>query len=137
MCALAIGRSPSPTPRLPAEKASTMRRSRTVTLHALGMLIALMTFFVAFTGNANAADAQVKIANFTFEPPVLTVKVGTTATWVNDDDIPHLVSEKDGKFRSSALDTDATFSQTFKDVGTIEYFCVLHPHMIGKIVVEP
>ena len=58
------------------------------------MLIALMTFFVAFTGNANAADAQVKIANFTFEPPVLTVKVGTTATWVNDDDIPHLVSEK-------------------------------------------
>ena len=57
-------------------------------------------------GHANAADAQVKIANFTFEPPVLTVKVGTTVTWVNDDDIPHLVSEKDGKFRSSALDTD-------------------------------
>ena len=55
-------------------------------------------------------------------------------TWVNDDDIPHLVSEKDGKFRSSALDTDATFSQTFKDAGTIEYFCLLHPHMI---VVEP
>jgi plastocyanin len=39
-------------------------------------------------GNANAADAQVKIANFTFEPPVLTLKVGTTVTWVNDDDIP-------------------------------------------------
>jgi len=47
------------------------------------------------------------------------------------------VSEKDGKFRSSALDTDATFSQTFKDAGRIEYFCVLHPHMTGKIVVEP
>jgi len=87
--------------------------------------------------NANAADAQVKIANFTFEPPVLTVKVGTTVTWVNDDDIPHLVSEKDGKFRSSALDTNETFSETFKDAGTIEYFCVLHPHMTGKIVVEP
>jgi amicyanin len=113
-----------------------MQRSRTVTLRALAALIALIAL-VVMNGNANAADAQVKIANFTFEPPVLTVKVGTTVTWVNDDDIPHLVSEKDGKFRSSALDTDATFSQTFKDAGTIEYFCVLHPRMTGKIVVEP
>jgi amicyanin len=114
-----------------------MQKLTAVNLRALVALIALMTFFAVFSGNANAADPQVKIANFTFEPPVLTVKVGTTVTWVNDDDIPHLVSEKDGKFRSSALDTDATFSQTFKDAGTIEYFCVLHPHMTGKIVVEP
>lgn len=113
-----------------------MQKSTAVNLRALAALIALMAL-VVMNGNANAADAQVKIANFTFEPPVLTVKVGTTVTWVNDDDIPHLVSEKDGKFRSSALDTNATFSQTFKDAGTIEYFCVLHPHMTGKIVVEP
>jgi len=113
-----------------------MQKSTAVSLRALAALIALMAL-VVINGNANAADAQVKIANFTFEPPVLTVKVGTTVTWVNDDDIPHLVSEKDGKFRSSALDTDATFSQTFKDAGTIEYFCVLHPHMTAKIVVEP
>jgi amicyanin len=113
-----------------------MQKSTAVNLHALAALIALMAL-VVMNGNANAADAQVKIANFTFEPLVLTVKVGTTVTWVNDDDIPHLVSEKDGKFRSSALHTDATFSQTFKDAGTIEYFCVLHPHMTGKIVVEP
>ena len=113
-----------------------MQKSTAVNLRALAALIALMAL-VVMNGNANAADAQVKIANFTFAPPVLTVKVGTTVTWVNDDDIPHLVSEKDGKFRSSALDTDATFAQTFKDAGTVEYFCVLHPHMTGKIVVEP
>jgi amicyanin len=113
-----------------------MQKSTAVNLRALAALIALMAL-VVMNGNANAADAQVKIANFTFEPPVLTMKVGTTVTWVNDDDIPHLVSEKDGKFRSSALDTNETFSQTFKDAGTIEYFCVLHPHMTGKIVVEP
>src|SRR5262245_18496142 len=114
-----------------------MQKSTPVSLRALASLIALMTFLVLFTGDANAADAQVKIANFTFEPPVLTVKVGTTVTWVNDDVFPHLVSEKHGKFRSSALDTDATFSQTFKDAGTIEYFCVLHQHMTGMIVVDP
>jgi amicyanin len=86
---------------------------------------------------ALAADAQVKIANFTFDPPTLTVKAGTTVTWVNADDIPHVVSEKDGKFRSSALDTDDKFSQTFSAAGTVEYFCAIHPHMTGKIVVTP
>jgi amicyanin len=89
------------------------------------------------SGQAFAADAQVKIANFTFDPPNLTVKAGTTVTWVNADDIPHVVSEKDGKFRSSALDTGDKFSQTFSTAGTIEYFCAIHPHMTGKIVVTP
>ena len=86
---------------------------------------------------AFAADAQVKIANFTFDPPILMVKAGVTVTWVNADDIPHLVSEKDGKFRSSALDTNDKFSQTFSTAGTVEYFCAIHPHMTGKIVVTP
>ena len=89
------------------------------------------------SGHALAADAQVKIANFTFDPPTLTVKAGTTITWVNGDDIPHLVSEKEGKFRSSALDTNDKFSQTFSTAGTVEYFCAIHPRMTGKIVVTP
>ena len=88
-------------------------------------------------GQALAADSQVRIANFTFDPPILTVKAGTTVTWVNTDDIPHVVTEKDGKFRSSALDTDDKFSQTFSTAGTVEYFCAIHPHMTGKIVVTP
>jgi amicyanin len=113
-----------------------MQKSTAANLRALAALIALMAL-VVMNGNANAADAQVKIANFTFEPPVITVKVGTTVTWVNDDDIPHLVSEKDGKFRSSALDTGDKFSQTFSTAGTVEYFCAIHPRMTGKIVVEP
>jgi amicyanin len=113
-----------------------MQKSTAVNFRVLAALIALMAL-VVMNGNANAADAQVKIANFTFEPPLLTVKVGTTVTWVNDDDIPHLVSEKDGKFRSSALDTGDKFSQTFSAAGTVEYFCAIHPHMTGKIVVEP
>jgi plastocyanin len=86
---------------------------------------------------ALAADAEVKIANFTFDPPTLTVKAGTTVTWINADDIPHVVSEKDAKFRSSALDTDETFAQTFPVAGTIEYFCAIHPRMTGTIIVTP
>jgi amicyanin len=95
----------------------------------LAMLLAASSAF--------AADAQVKIANFTFNPPTLTIKAGTTVTWINADDIPHVVSEKDGKFRSSALDTDESFSQSFATAGTVEYFCAIHPHMTGKIIVTP
>ena len=106
--------------------------------HGLRATLAIVTVVVGLaSGQAVAADAQVKIANFTFDPPTLTVKAGTTVTWINADDIPHLVSEKDGKFRSSALDTNDKFSQTFSSSGTVEYFCAIHPHMTGKIVVTP
>ncbi len=50
-------------------------------------------------------EVSVKIDNFTFEPAQLTVKVGTTVTWTNRDDIPHTVVSA-GKFRSKAMDTD-------------------------------
>jgi plastocyanin len=102
-----------------------------------GLAAILGLSLVASGGGALADDATIKIANFTFDPPTLTVKAGTRVTWVNADDIPHLVSEKDGKFRSPALDTDEKFSQTFPTAGTVEYFCIIHPHMTGKIVVTP
>jgi plastocyanin len=104
--------------------------------HGLRATLAIISVVAGLAScPALAADAQVKIANFTFDPPTLTVKAGTTVTWVNADDIPHVVSENDGKFRSGALDTDDKFSQTFSTAGTVEYFCAIHPHMTGKIVV--
>ena len=106
--------------------------------HGLSAKLATIAIVAGLaSGQAFAADAQVKIANFTFDPPTLTVKAGTTVTWINADDIPHLVSENDGKFRSSALDTNDKFSQNFATAGTVEYFCAIHPHMTGKIVVTP
>ena len=100
-------------------------------------LIAGALILASWGGAASAADAVVKIANFTFEPQTLTVPVGTTVTFENDDDIPHLVSEKDGKFKSKALDTGDKFTQQFTTAGTVEYYCAIHPHMTGKIVVTP
>ena len=100
-------------------------------------LIAGALILASWGGAASAADAVVKIDNFTFEPQTLTIPVGTTVTWQNDDDIPHLVAEKNGKFRSKALDTGDKFSQQFTAAGTVEYYCAIHPHMTGKIVVTP
>ena len=80
-------------------------------------------------------DTNVTIDNFTFEPAQLTVKVGTTVTWKNRDDIPHTVVSA-GKFRSKTMDTDDSFSFTFTAAGDYKYFCSLHPHMTGMIKVE-
>ena len=97
--------------------------------------------FVAIAPRAPSADAgnaaAVKIDNFQYSPSMLVVAPGTTVTWTNDDDSPHSVREKDGKFKSAALDTDDTFSQTFSAPGEYEYFCSIHPYMTGKVVVQP
>jgi plastocyanin len=83
-----------------------------------------------------AAETEVKIDNFTFNPPRLTVKAGTTVTWLNEDDIPHTVASSTKLFKSKALDTDDTFSFTFATPGVYAYFCSLHPHMTATITVE-
>jgi plastocyanin len=83
-----------------------------------------------------ADDASVGIDNFAFTPEVLNVKTGVTVTFVNHDDIPHLVVATDGKYRSKALDTNDKFSIAFDKPGEYAYFCGLHPHMKGKIIVS-
>jgi plastocyanin len=84
---------------------------------------------------ARAEDARVRIDNFTFDPPRLTIAAGTTVTWTNEDDIPHAVASTGKVFKSKALDTDDKFSFTFTTPGTYAYFCSLHPHMTATIVV--
>jgi len=82
-----------------------------------------------------AEDATVKIGNFTFGPQELKVKSGTTVTWTNEDDIPHTVVSPNN-YRSKVLDTQGAYSFTFTTPGTYKYFCSLHPHMTGTIIVE-
>ena len=82
------------------------------------------------------APGAVGIDNFTFNPQKLTVKAGTTVTWTNKDDIPHAIAAVSKQFKSKALDTGDAYSFTFTTPGAYEYFCSLHPHMTGTIVVE-
>jgi plastocyanin len=106
------------------------------TLRSLGKLAIAAALFLSLGGaHAYAEDTKVTIDNFTFSPAELTVKVGTTVTWTNHDDIPHAVVSA-GKFRSKTLDTDDSFSFTFTAAGDYKYFCSLHPHMTGMIKVE-
>ncbi len=103
---------------------------------ALGALAGALTVAVAAKPSRAAGDIEVGIDNFVYNPQQVTVKAGTTVTWTNRDDIPHTVTSKTGVFRSKALDTDDKFSFTFTTPGSCPYFCALHPHMTGTIVVE-
>jgi len=121
-----------------------MRPSTSVTIHAslvgaiLGAATAGLLAAAVLPGAAQNAPSVVAIDNFTFKPQQMTVKAGTRMNWTNKDDIPHGIASANNAFaRSKALDTNDSYSFTFATPGTYQYFCYLHPHMTGTIVVEP
>jgi plastocyanin len=102
---------------------------------ATALAVAVFAAAAAFpAASAQAADMEVKIDEFAFDPQRVTVKAGTTVTWTNEDDVPHTIASSSKLFKSKALDTGDKFSFTFTTPGTYEYFCSLHPHMTGVIV---
>lgn len=117
-----------------------------VAIVSLGMLSATVCGRAAgatqaISGSSTETGAvtnQVIIDNFTFGPAKLTIPVGTKVTWVNHDDVPHLIksTSTDKGFTSRALDTDDRFSYVFTAPGTYNYFCAIHPMMTGQITVK-
>jgi plastocyanin len=120
---------------------------QTITRRALPLAaaVALALSAPAFAGEtdqpqqlAAAQPGTVTIDNFAFAPALMTIAPGTKVTWDNKDEEPHTVTSADGglMFKSPALDTDDRFSFTFTEPGTYKYFCSIHPHMVGTIVVK-
>jgi plastocyanin len=91
----------------------------------------------AIRQTATAPD-EIAIDNFAFGPKTLTVAAGTKVVWVNHDDEPHTVvfSGEAKLFKSPPLDTGETFSFVFAAKGTYNYYCSIHPHMTGTVIVE-
>ena len=113
----------------------------------LGIVVCGLLLFWQFAAHAQSAPTSagqdskgqtvdVKIDNFSFSPPTITIAAGTTVKWTNRDDIPHTVVNDDQKFQSKTLDTDESYTYTFTKPGTYPYFCSIHPKMTGKIVVQ-
>ena len=67
---------------------------------------------------------------------MITIEPGTTVKWLNRHEIPHMVVAKSLTCKAKALDTDDSFSHRFNEVGVVDYFCSLHPHMTGKVIVR-
>ena len=76
-----------------------------------------------------------------YVPAELTVGVGDTVSWVNVDSAAHTVTSgtieqgPDGRFDSSLLMSDRTYSFTFDASGDYDYYCIVHPWMVGKVIV--
>jgi|SRR5579872_7513952 len=85
---------------------------------------------------APAATHDILVKGFMFNPTTITVKVGTTVRWTNQDGEPHTVVSDSGLFRSGALDTKDTFTYKFDKPGTYRFLCSIHPQMVGTVVVQ-
>ncbi|CAN7279912.1 cupredoxin domain-containing protein [Caballeronia sp. LjRoot29] len=119
---------------MPASRRVGMVKRVAKTITALWVAIAL-TAAPAF---ADTKPATVVIDNFSFSPAQLSVAAGSTVTWENHDDMPHTIVDDatPREFKSAPLDSGDHFSQTFTKPGTYKYFCSIHPHMTGTIVVK-
>lgn len=123
-----------------------MRRNVSLAGLAAALLVGIGSLSIGLIGQRsfatsaqeNASKMDVKIDNFSFGLAMLTVQVGTTVTWTNRDDIPHIVvsSDEPKVFKSKVLSTDKRFSFTFSKPGTYPYFCSIHPKMTGKVIVQ-
>ncbi len=109
---------------------------KTMLACALGAVVGAVLAAGVLAAEAQNRTQTVAIDNFTFNPQTLKVKAGTTVTWTNKDDIPHAIAAVGKEFKSKVMDTDNNYSFTFTAPGTYAYFCSLHPHMTGTVVVE-
>jgi predicted lipoprotein with Yx(FWY)xxD motif len=95
----------------------------------------MITTMLAEPTAAPAETVKVSIVDFSYGDP-LTVPIGTTVEWTNEDSAPHTVTA-DGAFDSGNMNQGDTWSFTFTEAGTFDYTCTYHPMMLGQVIVTP
>jgi plastocyanin len=93
------------------------------------------------TGVNGGGTAQVVMKNISFQPSQITVATGTTVTWTNEDSVAHTVTSgtrgnPTGLFDSGDIAGGGTFSYTFDQPGTYDYYCRIHQGMNGQVIVQ-
>jgi plastocyanin len=84
---------------------------------------------------AAAADQAVSISGLAFHPATVTVNVGDTVTWTNNDGVSHTATADGGSFDTGTIGNGSSASETFNTAGTFAYHCSVHPTMQGSVVV--
>jgi plastocyanin len=124
----------------PALRRRAAHRARWAIALALGVLLlsgapARSTAQAAPAGQA-AAQGNVVIRDFSFTPAEITVAVGGTVTWTNQDRVTHTATSP-GAWDTGRLAPGQSATQRFDTPGVFEYFCAIHPRMRGRVIVEP
>ena len=128
---------------------------KVITLSSLVVLFAIASM-VAIAPNAFAAHHEATVTNASgsstpgcedtadgcFIPNTVTIDIGGTVTWENNDTAAHTatggsaIEGPSGVFDSSLIMAGSSFSHTFEEAGTFDYFCMVHPWMAGTVIVE-
>ena len=120
---------------LPGCGGATAVTGATVTSSATTTGVATTASQATTTGSPGGGTTVV-MKQFAFNPATVTVKVGDTVTWENQDGANHDVTADDGSFKSAEFGKGKTFSFTFSKAGTYTYKCKLHPGMDGTVIVQ-
>jgi amicyanin len=89
------------------------------------------------TGGGGGGGAQVSEEGIAFQPAEVSVSVGDTVTWTNNDDVPHdVTADSFSSGEPGGMQPGDTFEHTFDQAGTFDYVCTVHPGMEGSVVVE-
>jgi plastocyanin len=91
---------------------------------------------VTTTGSAGSGGGQVVMKDIAFNPASITVKMGESVTWTNQDGVTHTVVADNGEFKSGDVAPGGTFTFTFDKAGTYPYHCTIHPTMKGTVIVQ-
>jgi plastocyanin len=74
--------------------------------------------------------------NKKFNSAKITIKIGQTVKWINEDEHDHKVIADDGSFKSENISSGEEYTYTFKKAGKFSYTCTYHPRMKGTVMVE-
>jgi plastocyanin len=111
-------------------------RSPIATAGALAAVLLLTGWLLSATP-VRAAEVAVDISDFAFQPGTVTIQVGDTVTWTNNDSVAHTAtSTDDPALFDGEMAPGESFSFTFTEAGSFAYFCEIHPEMEGTVVVE-
>jgi len=86
---------------------------------------------------ASGNETKITISGFAFDPATITIKVGETVTWTNQDGVVHTVAAEDKSWSSDNLGKGSSYSHAFETAGTFAYVCGVHPNMKGTVIVQP
>jgi plastocyanin len=100
------------------------------------LIMALAVLSICLLGSVQAqTDDSVLIQDFTFQPNILTVPLGSAVTWTNQDTVQHEVISDEGTFDSGILMPNDSFSYSFSKPGNFSYYDKIYPYMFGQVQV--
>ena len=86
--------------------------------------------------SVNDTDIVIGIRNYNYNPRVISIPLGATVTWLNDDKVDHTATEKNGAWDSTIIHSEQSEILTFNTPGIYNYYCTIHPYMNGTLTVR-